>query len=201
VVLFTPGGYDLQAAVEEARHSCWREPNWLVSRRSSPSTPAPTAPVRVPAWSTGWRSSLRRCTWDGCRHHRRDRRAAPATSRPVGWGRSCAVQRPRPRRAGSRSSHPACGAAAGVLPKGLGDGGLLAFQVTYAWDHGWVPHGRAAERSRVMPSLAVSQPSSSARASSSADRWVRITRRAPSRPACCCKLATSRWNRILRWLV
>jgi hypothetical protein len=52
-----------------------------------------------------------------------------------------------------------------------------------------------------MPSLAVSQPSSSARASTSADRWVRITRRAASRPACRCKLATSRWNRILPLLL
>jgi hypothetical protein len=68
-----------------------------------------------------------------------------------------------------------------------------------ATDHGWLPHGSAVSSCSVMPSRAVSQPTSPTRDSRSADMWVRTIRRAPSRPACCWRVATSRWNRILRW--
>jgi hypothetical protein len=49
----------------------WGDPSWPVSRRSWPSTPAPTAPARALAWSTASRSSLGRSTWDGSPHHPR----------------------------------------------------------------------------------------------------------------------------------
>jgi iron complex transport system substrate-binding protein len=71
VVVFMPCGYDLRAAVEEARRSLLGDLSWPAPRRSLRSMPAPSFLVRVPAWWTASSSWPRRSTQDSCPHHRR----------------------------------------------------------------------------------------------------------------------------------
>jgi ABC-type Fe3+-hydroxamate transport system substrate-binding protein len=69
VVVFMPCGYGLQAAVGEASRTLLGRPKLAGVEAIVPSTPAPTAPVRVPAWSTASRSSPPRSNRNGSIHH------------------------------------------------------------------------------------------------------------------------------------
>jgi Periplasmic binding protein len=87
---------------------CWRGPSWPGSRRLWRWMPAPTARVRVPAWSTVSRSSPRRSTRDGCRRHRQ---APPCGSSAESHGGALAnlalSSGQDPLRAGEPPSHSA----------------------------------------------------------------------------------------------